>query len=1200
MTYQEFQQELQKKEASELYKSLETIREAVRRCSPQTQERLKIWAGNLDSLTSIDEAGYDAARRGVFDGLNDLIGDFQAPGELFAEKNTREAVSRVFTALDLHRQKFRVPRFTEAGDEKTGKALKEDVLDYSAQLLAYMKLGEDTTPEDMFKAMGDISLWKRDRTLRHLMEEGRNTRTLLENGNTPAFMKAFRQEREAVQAQTRTFKECSDEIAGKYRAGEIDYAELEMRMTALRALTAGTVSREQDPVKRSRLQDAAKIYVPEFDARLEQMRRERQQTAAAEAYQQELAASSSLDMDEMVLRVQEVYGAKPVFHPEFTKVKNSAYNLERFTASLPEVDTSGFVVGGAAVSNEEFASLAALAVYDPNISGIHGVGLKDLFEFSPDENVSLYYHSHRIANMADETVYREDGTTMLGPDHRAGLLITAEVGPAREKVREALLAYREGDRVPLAKIIAYGVRCGTDLSLHEVKSWSDRRVTADGDSPARLTVIKGHCVQEMMMEGAMALLERDPELAQAAEAAGLTDEQREKIAGFRIGHQIFRAGEVAMDRLLEAARGGEQLSDFEREQCALALHRRNALMQSLNDHMTEKKPARTEIQKEYEKERKKLEQKYGARIGTDPEAMEAMQKADAARGRKVIDVTGTPPVYRRLGASGVYALDMIAVEQRVGKEKAEWMSSKETAKEIAADRERLRRMSALELAAELGITPPQSGRTTAQDLYDRLTKDYKAGKMEYVLYEARLKAMRELTGGNKHAKIDLETVNAAVEYRLRRSEASRAPLEKAITQMTEATFEGPLGALLRGIYDVYGLTPKPCKASLENGKYAQETFDLLQDFQAQPGETHLKLAKFGPPLNNDDFAVLAAAVTQTYPEIGGVILVQDKKTKTLINAAEQPTPDHAIAARTAYMTDAYRDDQGARKGFDSYLKQVVVPAREKAIEALRQFNGGKGSKAELGKILGTGLHNMVDSFLLMSGDEDVRGDCALEAAVSGRLADIISRDPDLEKEACKYIKKEELETARGLKIVYDYTRAAQAAKQKLKTAAEAGIPLPETEKQACVELMLRQRAMVLSARRHAQERYTSEISKALMQEFMQADRSTEAKASLATMKLNVAQNRCVGIPDYVRMLGIKGPDFAREMLDAAMPGRDAFLARSEAEILAAMESNIGSREDPFQNKQYTQAFDEEKALAGALRHERQKSAPQAGGSPKTL
>ncbi len=1224
MTYQEFQQELQKKEESELYQSLETVREAIGRCAPETRSNLTDWAGNLDRLTTAaDEAEYDAAREGVFQGLNELINDYRAPEELFADAKVRAAMGDLFSALELRSREFDVPGFTigevdrskpayspsenaarrrTVDKEKARLALERDPLGYAAQFMATMSLREKASPSDMFDSLERVAKWKKDPALR-LTAADKTTMGYLADGASESYESGFLAKREEAEKNSRSFKGYSDWIAMRYRKRDIDYPELELEMRAIRELTKDAVAEETDPVKRSRQQEETWIYMPDFKAKVKQLRLEAklgQQTASAEAYQQELAASSPLSFDDRVHCIEEVYGATPVFHPEFAIEGNTGYNRENFDRYLPEVDTSGFVVGGTAVSNEEFASLAALAVYDPDISGVHAIGPEELIDIPSDVNMSITFHGHRVSCFGNQTT-QVDGKDVRSPDYRAGKFIPTEVGPAREKVKEALLAYQAGDRGPLAKIIAFGVRCGTDESWHELdKREEDPRLAAVPDSPVQLTLTGDDTALSKLMEGALTLLERDPELAQAAKAAGLTDEHRKKAAGLLRGYQAFKAGEAALERLLGAVMGGEQLSDFEREQCALALHRRNALMQSMKEYKEELEPQRKKIDKAFDDRLKDIQKKYGVENMRDPNCMAEMQKAQAFWGRQVFRLNGTPPVYRRLGADGVYALDMIAVEQRVGKEKAEWMTSREAAQEIAADRERLRRMSPLELAAELGAVPPQSGRTTAQDVYDRLTKDYKAGKMEYVLYEARLKTMRELTGGNKRAKIDLETIDASIEYRLRRSEASRAPLEKAITQMTEATFEGPLGARLRGIYDVYGLTPKPCKASLENGKYAQETFDLLRDFQAQPGETHLKLAKFGPPLSNDDFAALAAAVTQTYPEIGGIFFVQDKKTGVITNAVEQPTLDHAITARTVYMTDAYRDAQGARKGFDDYLKAVVAPAREKAIEALRQFNGGKGSAAELGKILGTGLHNMLDSFLLMPDDQDIRGDCALEAAVSGRLADIISRNPDLEEEACKYVKKEELETARGLKIVYDFTRAAQDAEYKLKTAVNTGIPLPETEKQACVELLLRQRAMVLSARQDAKEKYTDEKIRAIEEEYLQADTSTDAKDALVTMRLAVAQGRCVGIPDYVRMLGIKGPDFAREMLDAAMPGREAFFAKSEAEILAAMGSKIGSREDPFQNSEYTKAFNEEKALTGALRHERQKSAPQAGGGVKAL
>ena len=1200
MTYQEFQQELQKKGTSRVYQSLETVREAIRQCSSKEQERMKTWSENLDRLTTATEGEFDAVREGVFQGMNDMIADFRAPGELFSRKETREAMERVFDALDLGKRQFDVPRFNEAVGEKARDAIRQNTLNYTAQMLAYLKLGEEASPAAMFKAMADIPLWKRDRALRNMSEEWLEVQPLLD-GDTGSFTKSLIAEQKNVKEQTRTFKEYSDVIAKKYREKEIGYAELEMQMKALRALAAEAVGGEQDPVKRSKMQDRTKIYMPDFTAKLVQLEQEagRQRSVTEEEnYQKKLAENSSPDLAEWVLRIEEVYGAKPVFHPEFANEKNKGYDQENFDKHLPEVDTKPFVLGGAPVSNEEFASLASLAVYDPAIS-CHAAAGTGFIRIEPNENLSVHFHSHRVNNFGNGGNMEIDGKSVRTVDIRAGKLIAAEVGPARAKVSNALEAYRNGDKAPLAQIIAYGIKCQTELARHQAATRkSDPRFTADEASPVRHTINSDNYVSEEMMKGTLALLERDKDLEQAVRTAGLTVEQQDKAVGMQRSHQVYLAGEAALEKLLEAARGGEQLSDFEKEQCALAVQRRNVLVQSLQDHMIagENDKRIKEIDKELEDKMKELDKKYGEdRLGR-PEAAAEQQIAEAVRGRKILEITKTPPVYQRLGESGVYALDEMAVEYRLGKSKAELMDFNEKLNAVIDDRNRLRKLSAFELAAELGITAPQTAKTTAQDIYDDLTKDYKAGKMNYTLYEARLRTMRELTGGNKKVKIDLKSIDDAIEYKLNKSAEQRSPMEKAIAQMTgpKADYEGPLGARLRGIYDVYGLTPKVSQASLNSKAYSQAQFDQLKDFQAKPGETHLKLRKFAPPLSNDDFAALAVAATQAYPEIGGVFFVKDKKTGEIINAYDHPTADDAIASRAVYVTDAYRDDKGARAAFGHYLTAVTVPAREKVDEVLREFNSS-GSPAELGKLLGSGLHHMVDSYLLLAESQDVLGDNALEGAICGRLADIIEVNDDLKKEALKYTTKEELETAKGFKTVYEFTRAARDATQKLRKSVEDNTPLPETERRACIELMLRQKAMVISAKRQAAERLTEEELNKVNKEYAEMDKTTSAKDTIASQKLFSAMNRIVGLPDYVRMLGVKGPDFAREMLDKAMPMREAFFEKSDAEILKAMDAKIGSKDDPFQNKEYTkEIYQEERELSRSLHAARQKSGPQTG------
>ena len=156
-------------------------------------------------------------------------------------------------------------------------------------MLAYLNLGEEASPAAMFKAMANIPLWKRDRALRNMSQEWLEVQPLLD-GDTGSFTKSLIAEQKNVKEQTRTYKEYSDVIAKKYREKEIGYAELEMQMKALRALAAEAVGGEQDPVKRSKMQDRTKIYMPDFTAKLVQLEQVPEQWALEpEQEQPELA-----------------------------------------------------------------------------------------------------------------------------------------------------------------------------------------------------------------------------------------------------------------------------------------------------------------------------------------------------------------------------------------------------------------------------------------------------------------------------------------------------------------------------------------------------------------------------------------------------------------------------------------------------------------------------------------------------------------------------------------------------------------------------------------------------------------------------------------------------------------------------------------------------------------------------------------------
>ena len=532
-------------------------------------------------------------------------------------------------------------------------------------------------------------------------------------------------------------------------------------------------------------------------------------------------------------------------------------------------------------------------------------------------------------------------------------------------------------------------------------------------------------------------------------------------------------------------------------------------------------------------------------------------------------------------------------------------------KDLEAKLEKEKQQSKTKEKLEAAPGVGDSVTTTAQDIYNDLTKQYKAGQIKYAAYEEQLKTMRELTGGNKNCRIDLDTINKAIEDRVEREAyAKRIELQENISKLTghETEFKGPLGKRLRGMYDVYGMTPKKSYASIKSTGYTEEDFALLKDMKKDDAEQYMKLSASTAPLNNDDFAVLAIAVTQSIPEIGGKhfrsTYQEDTGKHISVNIVKDPNLDDCIRCRGNYTTDAYQGEQGARTGFgSSYIPNVTVPAREKADELLQNYGAGKGSPEELGRVLGLGLKNMLDPiFLAASADTDFRGEMLMDGAVAGRLADIITRDPTIEAEARKYTNQEELDTARGFKYLFNIASSSRVAMQKLKKSAEKEQPLPEAERNACVELVLRNKALLSVAKRHAAEKEAGKELTELMTKSvnaptewmnMSADkRPSEAEQELFYMEQDLKQDRAYGYPEFVKAMGIAGPDYAKALLDKVMPNREALYAKSDKEIMSALGAHIGSRDDPFQNKEYT--TDPAKKELGKSIQAPQKSVPQTG------
>ena len=931
-------------------------------------------------------------------------------------------------------------------------------------------------------------------------------------------------------------------------------------------------------------------------------------------YQKQLADSWKDQADLSVECLDNIYGMNIAFHPEYVNPNKRdttlGYTKENVQKCLPSINLFSMEVGGKPVTDREFASLGSLAIYDPSIAGSFVFAGKSNNLVRLDEPslwVAADNHSMYVMNCANNYAVIE-GELKAIPDPRIETFLHTSIPAARKMAEKALRAYEAGDVAPLAGLIANGVNLGVNYSKHQPLAPSDLEIKSDfpdGDwkEPELMRKVNSDaCGNDLMMQGALDLLDRDPRLKQAVIKAGLKEEDILAARAFEMAHRVQKAGLAAMQRLSKDAKE-QTLSAEEKEQCVLAMQRMQAMEKNIHETVEAAAihPKYLEAMKKYENDEEALTEKEIYQNKND----EFFRSEEGARVWKprVHEVSvkrylygGLPPVYREMAKGGIAALD---------------------ARISTRDCRAARNMTAREIMdgfqSKWGVFSRNVSeiKTTARDLYDQLTKDYKAGQMNYTIYEDRLRTMRELTGGDPRAKIDLQTIDGILETRLEenklRQKKSLDAMEAGIDSLL-APKTGRLPDRLRHIDEVWGLTPVLNEKALPgavttSGGYTKEQFALLEALQEGPGENHLHLSA-SKALSGEDFAALALAATQTFPEIG-VITIDKESVKTdrpnLIQDPGAKPLDYACHFRTIYHTGLDQGEGMPRDKIGAYIGPAIVPARKKAEEALRSFQAGNGSPKELAQILGTGLHQLVKTTTLANpGTDKLKADALLECAYIGRLAELAEGNPALMEEAVKgkYMTQEDLDKAKGLGLIYKIASGAELAQEKLSAAARGEQKLTSDERRACVELLLRRKALQDSACRQATQNATGEKYDKITKEFMAMDQSTPEKRELASAELDSRVREMVGQPDYLRSLGAGGMKFARELLDGLMPKRDAFLKKSDAEILKALEAKPLSKDDPFTNKEYQQpAYDHDEVLARSLQaSKREKSAPQSGKS----
>ena len=1180
MEYEQWLVQLEK-DGKALREKKDFLKKAAKKCSPETQEDLRTFLDKLDQMFSVEKVpegmelleeqeeprltkdDFHRVRIAMGSAIGDLVSDFRTPVEFLAQKGVKEALMDVLKAADVEGSRVLVPSFVDRTSERR-KACDASPLRVAAHYYAFKGVPEGTISMDqLYGVLPAVARWKKDPVLNKTLQDKKAV-AALRDGTPQEFEGFYQKTLEQELSKTRSFREYSDEIAKRYRDRQITYAQLELEMSALRALAPGRNDNEKEQQQ---------ISLGDFRSKVAELEKQKTGEIDPEAYQKQLADSYIDDADLSVECLDDIYGMNPRFHPELVNPNATdptlGYTESNMRNYMPPFHMD-VKVGGKSVSNREFASLASLAIYDLNIGGSYVfrnvLSAKEPVTIEPNLWVAANNHSMYVMNCANSYV-TINGKRRAAPDNRIDIFMRTGSPAARNKTKEVLEAYQRGDVAPLAKLIAHGLNLAVNYGKHhinhetETADWKDRSLLNQLNTDGR--------GNDMMLQGALDLLDRDPNLKKAVQKAGkemgLKEEDIAAARAFKLGQQVHKAGQAAMQRLSEDASGQRKLSGPEKEQCVLAIQRMKAMVQNIDEteQAAAEHPKYLEFMQKFEAVEQELTEKEMMKrpdYFKTEEGTRAFQPWISESAVKMYMYGGLPAVYREMAKGGIAALD-----------------ARIDTRDCTAARNMTSREIIDGFQTANGIFKKEI-KTTAKDLYDQLTKQYKAGELPYERYEERLRTMRELTGDNPRAKIDLKTVDEVIEKERR---TRIGPVETKLEDMME-TDQGTLARRVRNIDDAYGLTPKINRASLPStdklatrdrlAGYTREQFEQLKEIKEGPGENHLHLSE-DHVITQEEFSALGVAVTQAFPEIGCVYVTMESKKTDRPNIITKPTLDGAAGLRSSYTTDLDQGDGSARDGMGWFIGTTIVPARQKVEEALRSYRGGKGSPKLLGKILGVGLQQTVTTTQIANPENgELKPDYLVDSALVSRLVEIAEKDPALMKETMKYTTKEEINKAKGLGMLYKLTVGAELAKEKLAASASGKQKLSTDERKACVELLLRQKVLRDRACQQGKANATKEKTDAIYQDYLLKTENinrTKEEDVHATAEFDLRNRQLVGLPDYLEMLGVKGGAFARDMLDGVMPNRDAFLEKGDDEILKALEERSGSPLDPFMNKEYT-------------------------------
>ncbi|MBR1507442.1 MAG: hypothetical protein IJ619_05525 [Eubacterium sp.] len=259
----------------------------------------------------------------------------------------------------------------------------------------------------------------------------------------------------------------------------------------------------------------------------------------------ELEYHAKYPYEKGVAQILNYYGTNPAFIPEHcdSKDKRKMYNKKEFLEGVKPVDIKG-------ISSDDFALVAFSVAMDGNNITPE--------EFKKHNNYHDNYISHKDMTQCNRTMYTFD-MAMLDP---RACMVTNFFGytviPFKEKAKEAIEAYKNGDNTKISDIMATG--------LKQINSDASHNMSMSYPNVGDFSYMVG------MLSKTMEFVKKDKALYSAVKSKIGIDGMNSIKDTLRLKKYMDEAYD-AKQKLEQAARDHKPLSEEEKKRCVNSIVR---------------------------------------------------------------------------------------------------------------------------------------------------------------------------------------------------------------------------------------------------------------------------------------------------------------------------------------------------------------------------------------------------------------------------------------------------------------------------------------------------------------------------------------------------------------------------------------------------------------------------------------------------